>query len=428
MRNQQAPILKVNGFYPEIEPLCRGSAYQEKVGGSQAPTMCIAASDKGSDPAPSCLLEESPKERLLLAQPVFLLDTERPIKRPATDLTLNPQQNAQCVFPVGLRVYPDKRERASSFTYRPTTSQPHADNRLSATRVRSSSFSFLSSFPPSPPDLRKNVFTPSSLIQDQPVITTTSPGKSQTWKVIKPATLQAPQITISQEGQNAECESALSQLDRKMPPEDKNKLALDNDSKIKFAPACILDHNTKRKQPFVQAFGADKNTSGFVFGENMDRRVMSPRRPLRSQTSTAQGKWEATSSRSVTSHRSWPYPRNGGKTCTSLIESAAAYTSKPRVKYELDQMEIITGEESERNVLQINCKLFVFNKDTVMWTERGRGYLRLNDQAESDNGMFQSRIVPCCTRNTDSAWRESVGLWQQKVLPRSRKRWRPKGE
>eukprot|EP00079_Xenopus_tropicalis_P032538 XP_017946309.1 PREDICTED: ran-binding protein 3-like isoform X2 [Xenopus tropicalis] len=361
MRNQQAPILKVNGFYPEIEPLCRGGAYQEKSGGSQAPSMCVAAAEQGSELAPTCQLEcgkfkESPKEKVLLCQPVFVLDKERPIKRPAVDLTLNPQQN----------------------------------NNESEKRVRSSSFSFLSSFPPSPSDLRKNVFTPSSLLQDHSVIVTSSPGKSQTWAVIKPATLQAPEISLCPEGQNAECESAPSQMDSKMQPQDRNKSALDNGSKIKFAPACILGNKTNRNQPFVPGFGADKITSDFVFGENMEKRVMSPRRSLRSQSSTAQGKWEAASPRSVASHRSWPYPR---KACTSLIESAAAYTSKSRVKYELDQLEIITGEESERNVLQVNCRLFVLNKDTLTWTERGRGNLRLNDLAASDNGMFRSRIV-----------------------------------
>lgn len=39
---------------------------------------------------------------------------------------------------------------------------------------------------------------------------------------------------------------------------------------------------------------------------------------------------------------------------TSLIESAAAYTSRPKLKYELDQVEVVTGEESERNVLQVS--------------------------------------------------------------------------
>lgn len=63
------------------------------------------------------------------------------------------------------------------------------------------------------------------------------------------------------------------------------------------------------------------------------------------------------------------------------------------MKYELDQVKVITGEESERNVLQISCKLFVFNKENQVWTERGRGYLRLNDLAVNDDGPFRSRIV-----------------------------------
>lgn len=56
-------------------------------------------------------------------------------------------------------------------------------------------------------------------------------------------------------------------------------------------------------------------------------------------------------------------------------------------------MEVITGEEAESNVLQIQCKLFVFDKTSQSWVERGRGLLRLNDMASADDGTLQSRLV-----------------------------------
>lgn len=56
-------------------------------------------------------------------------------------------------------------------------------------------------------------------------------------------------------------------------------------------------------------------------------------------------------------------------------------------------MEVITGEEAESNVLQIQCKLFVFDKTSQSWVERGRGLLRLNDMASTDDGTLQSRLV-----------------------------------
>lgn len=43
-------------------------------------------------------------------------------------------------------------------------------------------------------------------------------------------------------------------------------------------------------------------------------------------------------------------------------------------------------------VFQIQCKLFVFDKTSQSWVERGRGLLRLNDMASTDDGTLQSRL------------------------------------
>lgn len=44
---------------------------------------------------------------------------------------------------------------------------------------------------------------------------------------------------------------------------------------------------------------------------------------------------------------------------------------------------------------QIQCKLFVFDKTSQSWVERGRGLLRLNDMASADDGTLQSRLGEC---------------------------------
>ncbi|XP_067135895.1 ran-binding protein 3-like isoform X2 [Centruroides vittatus] len=80
----------------------------------------------------------------------------------------------------------------------------------------------------------------------------------------------------------------------------------------------------------------------------------------------------------------------GGKFAKSLSESAEEYQSR-QVKRKFDEVTVITGEEDESNVLQINCKLFAFNKLASTWQERGRGILRLNDR-EVD-GTLHSRVV-----------------------------------
>lgn len=41
---------------------------------------------------------------------------------------------------------------------------------------------------------------------------------------------------------------------------------------------------------------------------------------------------------------------------------------------------------------QMQCKLYVFEKTAQSWKERGRGLLRLNDMASTDDGTLQSRL------------------------------------
>uniref|UniRef100_A0A8C8HV61 Ran-binding protein 3-like n=1 Tax=Oncorhynchus tshawytscha TaxID=74940 RepID=A0A8C8HV61_ONCTS len=77
----------------------------------------------------------------------------------------------------------------------------------------------------------------------------------------------------------------------------------------------------------------------------------------------------------------------------SLEESAAAYTKATAKRCLLEKVEVRTGEESESNVLQVQCKLFVFDKASQSWVERGRGLLRLNDMASTEEGSLQSRLV-----------------------------------
>ncbi|KYN16703.1 Ran-binding protein 3, partial [Trachymyrmex cornetzi] len=72
----------------------------------------------------------------------------------------------------------------------------------------------------------------------------------------------------------------------------------------------------------------------------------------------------------------------------SLTQAAQVLEEANRAnKRKYNQVTLLTGEEGETNVLQINCKLFAFDKSTSSWQERGRGMLRLNDRDE------ESRLV-----------------------------------
>uniref|UniRef100_A0A7N8Y1V5 Ran-binding protein 3 n=1 Tax=Mastacembelus armatus TaxID=205130 RepID=A0A7N8Y1V5_9TELE len=127
----------------------------------------------------------------------------------------------------------------------------------------------------------------------------------------------------------------------------------------------------------------------FVFGQNMSERVLSP---PKSESSNDENKNASAAPASESSSQETT-PEKANSMSESLEESAAAYTKATAKKCILEKVEVKTGEESESNVLQMQCKLYVFEKTAQSWIERGRGLLRLNDMASTDDGMLQSRLV-----------------------------------
>ncbi|XP_023220767.1 ran-binding protein 3-like isoform X2 [Centruroides sculpturatus] len=130
---------------------------------------------------------------------------------------------------------------------------------------------------------------------------------------------------------------------------------------------------------------ADERT-GFIFGQNLHERVLQNYDDAPSQ-SPSPANTNLSFQEAATQQDD---DDKGGKFAKSLSESAEEYQSR-QVKRKFDEVTVITGEEDESNVLQINCKLFAFNKLASTWQERGRGILRLNDR-EVD-GTLHSRVV-----------------------------------
>ncbi|XP_017266599.2 ran-binding protein 3b isoform X2 [Kryptolebias marmoratus] len=127
----------------------------------------------------------------------------------------------------------------------------------------------------------------------------------------------------------------------------------------------------------------------FVFGQNMSERVLSP---PKGETANEENKDASAASASEPSSQE-ATPEKVNSVSESLAESAAAYTKATAKKCILEKVDVKTGEESESNVLQMQCKLYVFEKTAQSWIERGRGLLRLNDMASTDDGTLQSRLV-----------------------------------
>ncbi len=82
-------------------------------------------------------------------------------------------------------------------------------------------------------------------------------------------------------------------------------------------------------------------------------------------------------------------PTSTATTHKSLSEAAAEYCESLAPKRKYEDVKVVTGEEDERNVLQINARLHVFANSS--WHERGRGCLRLNDVGQGSGES--SRLV-----------------------------------
>ncbi|XP_055039612.2 ran-binding protein 3a isoform X2 [Misgurnus anguillicaudatus] len=142
-----------------------------------------------------------------------------------------------------------------------------------------------------------------------------------------------------------------------------------------------------------KADDADAKSAKFVFGQNMSDRVLTL---PQFSAEPAGGSRDQQSDVSLFGQILTSHDQNlekGDSTKDSLEESAARHEAHKTQKCLLERVEVKTGEESESNVLQMQCKLFVFEVVSQSWVERGCGVLRLNDMSSADDGMLQSRLV-----------------------------------
>ncbi|XP_035976595.1 ran-binding protein 3 isoform X8 [Halichoerus grypus] len=324
---------------------------------------------------------------------------------------------------------PVKRERTSSLTQFPPS---QSEEKSSGFRLK-------------PPTLIHGQAPSAGLPSQKP--------KEQQRSVLRPAVLQAPQPkalsqTVPSSGTNgvsiaADCTGAVTATSpdnpaRRSPSDEVRALEEKEPQKNESSDTCEEENCEKKEQVAQQAFvfgqnlrdrvkltnentevadmenaghpssetptatnyflqyisssldnstnSADTASNKFVFGQNMSERVLSPPK-LNEVSSDATRENAAAESGSESSSQETTPEKE------SLAESAAAYTKATARKCLLEKVEVITGEEAESNVLQIQCKLFVFDKASQSWVERGRGLLRLNDMASTDDGTLQSRLV-----------------------------------
>ncbi|XP_060528256.1 ran-binding protein 3 [Cylas formicarius] len=169
-----------------------------------------------------------------------------------------------------------------------------------------------------------------------------------------------------------------------------------NGEVLKFVPLKTNTQITKKTETPAPASNvpASASTTTFVFGQNLEERVMAAEaKPAEGQSlgASSNGVSDMLFSSAVKNDVAKDCPADSSK-AKSLSDSAREYEEMRACKRKYDAVEVKTGEEEETNVLSLSCKLFSFDKDSSTWHERGRGTLRLND-FEVDENMTGSRLV-----------------------------------
>lgn len=126
--------------------------------------------------------------------------------------------------------------------------------------------------------------------------------------------------------------------------------------------------------------GAAGPSRSFVFGENIQDRVTNA---VQCHTTDECDTENASDSEAPAASGA---DSASGSSKSLLEQSAEQYERRQHSgKRSLDHVTPLTGEEGERNVLTIGCKLYAFEKSSCSYRERGRGQLRLNDRLPQDD-------------------------------------------
>ncbi|XP_031830359.1 ran-binding protein 3 isoform X1 [Nomia melanderi] len=173
--------------------------------------------------------------------------------------------------------------------------------------------------------------------------------------------------------------------------ETKSEEKPEEETQCKFLP---LGASTKENESnsVDNAVAPCTSEPSFVFGQNLKERVMVANDTGSSENAEAEEKKEESTNENGSSELLFsnapvacrPTTRPG-LTLTQAAQELEEANRANKRKY--NEVTPLTGEEGETNVLQINCKLFAFDKASSGWQERGRGTLRLNDRDDEESRL-----------------------------------------
>ncbi|XP_031149732.1 ran-binding protein 3b isoform X4 [Sander lucioperca] len=346
------------------------------------------------------------EDKPAIAPPVFVFQKDKAQKRSAEGSSAEDGEDSD--KDEGSYCPPMKRERTSSFP--PPHSVPKNNVFMPSSFCQSPTGNSDSEPEEKPVGFR---LKPPTLIHGQAPSSgvPSQKPKEQQRSVLRPAVLQAPPSKSHIES-NSSCGTngvkkssdgaSVTQSFFLNNTEHSATLAKsqleENSTEGKSKDGVPLDSQSEGTNYFLQYIStpssenaANSTDSGakFVFGQNMSERVLSP---PKGESSNEENKEVSAAPASEPSSQETT-PEKVNSVSESLEESAAAYTKATAKKCILEKVDVKTGEESESNVLQMQCKLYVFEKTAQSWIERGRGLLRLNDMASTDDGTLQSRLV-----------------------------------
>ncbi|XP_067941896.1 ran-binding protein 3-like [Watersipora subatra] len=294
------------------------------------------------------------------------INNEKPLGNPNTDSPIAKPNN--------MSVQSHMSSAQHIFSGRPTTG-------LMCNNLRSNPFSVSDNSSNSSGILAKPKFSlkPSSLSATGDASNSAEPSRpsaSSNNPFLRPAKLSYDNDEDSGEGKQAVESSA-----EKSTSSDNAKTEKESTTSSSAKAKDTSDITKSETKPILgpSASTFDSNISraaqsSFVFGEALDSRV------------TNVTKENGTNGHPDTEEVQKPK-------MLTLEEAADEYKKLQESGPILPEVETVTGEEDESNVLQISCKLFLFQDESQNWAERGRGCLRLNDDPEGGHSRLVMRTA-----------------------------------
>ncbi|XP_014231345.1 ran-binding protein 3 [Trichogramma pretiosum] len=236
--------------------------------------------------------------------------------------------------------------------------------------------------------LRGSLLRPSAL--SAVANSSTSPPKSsaETTKISNPFA----KVDKKSDDESEDKAQKVSNEDNKTGESEKPSAEEKNTEQPKFLPLNNTSNKDAEPSTVSSTLASGTSAPSFVFGQNLKDRVAktaeedsSEKKEESVEAASENGSSELMFSNAATVCKSTSNNDKPDKTLSEAAQEMEEATRANKRKY--DEVALLTGEEDEINVLQINCKLFAFDKATSSYQERGRGSLRLNDRDD------ESRLI-----------------------------------